>query len=158
MWETIFGGLMGGIFRIIPEVLKWLDRRDERKHERAMQDKVYAFQKLRGHQRIEEMQTQGQMDWDKGSLEALRKAIAGQDKPSGIKWIDGWNKLIRPAMATQWVLLLWPAVIIASFYFSVQSGTPSLTAFAQVFGPEEKAFAGAIANFFILNRVFDRVK
>ena len=40
MIETLLGGLLGGAFRLAPEVLKWLDRKGERSHELAMQDKA----------------------------------------------------------------------------------------------------------------------
>jgi len=46
MIETLLGGLLGGAFRLAPEVLKWLDRKGERGHELAMQDKVLEFEKL----------------------------------------------------------------------------------------------------------------
>ena len=32
----IFGSLLGGIFRLAPEVLKWVDKKDERAHELKM--------------------------------------------------------------------------------------------------------------------------
>ena len=50
MIETLLGGLMGGAFRLAPELLKWLDRKGERGHELAMQDKALEFEKLRGAQ------------------------------------------------------------------------------------------------------------
>jgi len=30
MIETLLGGLLGGAFRLAPEILKWLDRKGER--------------------------------------------------------------------------------------------------------------------------------
>jgi hypothetical protein len=51
MIETLLGGLLGGAFRLAPEVLKWFDRQGERGHELAMQDKALEFEKLRGAQR-----------------------------------------------------------------------------------------------------------
>ena len=48
MIETLLGGLLGGAFRLAPEILKWLDRKGERGHELAMQDKALEFEKLRG--------------------------------------------------------------------------------------------------------------
>jgi hypothetical protein len=51
MIETLLGGLLGGAFRLAPEILKWLDRKGERGHELAMQDKAIEFEKLRGAQR-----------------------------------------------------------------------------------------------------------
>ena len=40
MIETLLGGLLGGAFRLAPEILKWLDRQGERGHELAMQGKA----------------------------------------------------------------------------------------------------------------------
>ena len=55
MIETLLGGLLGGAFRLAPEILKWLDRKGERSHELAMQDKALEFEKLRGTQRMAEI-------------------------------------------------------------------------------------------------------
>jgi hypothetical protein len=55
MIETLLGGLLGGAFRLAPEILKWLDRKGERGHELAMQDKALEFEKLRGAQRMAEI-------------------------------------------------------------------------------------------------------
>ena len=52
MIETVLGSLVGGAFRLVPEVLRWFDRKDERKHELKMQDKQLEFQKLMGTQKI----------------------------------------------------------------------------------------------------------
>lgn len=154
MLETLLGGLLGGVFRIIPELLKWLDRKDERKHELEMQDRILQAQKLQGEQKLAEIRADADRTWDSKSLDALIESIKGQEQLSGVRWIDGWNKLIRPLMATQWVIILYPAFLLASFWLAVQQGTPALDALIKTFGPEEKAFASAIANFYILNRVF----
>lgn len=158
MIETLLGGLLGGIFRIIPEVLKWMDRKDERKHELSMQDKALEFQKLKGEQRVEEIGAQGQADWNKGALDALKAAIVGQDAPSGVKWVDGLNKLIRPIITFQWVIILYPAVIVCGVVMAFNAGANPLDAIVKAFGPAEKAIAAGIIDFWFLGRVFDKVK
>lgn len=158
MIETIFGGLLGGIFRIIPEVMKYLDAKNERKHELDMQDKALAFQKETAKQKLDEISAQGQQDWNKGALDALKTAIQGQDVLTGVKWVDAFSKLMRPLITLQWVVLLYPAVIIASFIVLVQNGTPILQALPIVFGEPEKALVAGILNFWFIGRVFDRVK
>ena len=55
MIETLLGGLLGGVFRLAPEILKWMDRNGERDHELAMQDKALEFEKLRGASRMAEI-------------------------------------------------------------------------------------------------------
>lgn len=158
MIETMVGGLLGGLFRCVPEFLKWLDRKDERKHELAMQDKQLEFQKLSGSQKIEEKGLENQGEWNKGYLDALKEAITAQGQKTGSKLIDGFNALMRPLIACQWVLLLYPAALIASFILAVDHGTAPLEALKNTFGPDEKAIASGIINFFFLNRVFEKTK
>uniref|UniRef100_A0A6M3KJB1 Holin n=2 Tax=viral metagenome TaxID=1070528 RepID=A0A6M3KJB1_9ZZZZ len=155
--ETLLGGVVGGIFRVVPEVLKFMDRKNERKHELSMQDKAFEFQKLQGDQKIDEISTKGQMDWNTGALDALAESIKGQSAPSGVKWIDGFSKMMRPLITLQWVVLLYPAVIVAGFWLSVTSGISALDALVKCFGPPEKALVSGILNFWFLGRVFDKV-
>ena len=42
MIETLLGGLLGGAFRLAPEILKWLDRNGERSHELSMQTRRWS--------------------------------------------------------------------------------------------------------------------
>jgi len=158
MWETIVGGLMGGLFRIAPELLKWLDRKNERAHELAMQGKAYEFEKLRGENRQGEITVKGQVDWNTGALDALKEAIAGQGKRSGIKWVDAFSSMMRPIITCQWVILLYPGIIVTTFYLYIDAGIPVTDALLKVFGPDEKAICAAILNFWFLGRVFDRVR
>lgn len=79
MIETLLGGLLDGIFRLAPEVLKWLDRKGERGHELAMQDKALEFEKLRGAQRMAEIGASADAAWNTSHRGAERSGQrAGQ--------------------------------------------------------------------------------
>lgn len=78
MIETLLGGLLGGAFRLAPEILKWLDRKGERGHELAMQDKALEFEKLRGAQRMGEIGAAADGAWNTGAIDALREAVSEQ--------------------------------------------------------------------------------
>ena len=112
MIETLLGGLLGGAFRLAPEILKWFDRQGERSHELAMQDKALEFEKLRGAQRMAEIGASADAAWNSGAIEALKAAVASQGQPSGIKWVDAWNGSIRPSYATV-ALVLWLVKVAA---------------------------------------------
>lgn len=155
MW-TVISGIFGGLLRLVPEIIKYWDKKSERKHELAMQDKALEFQKLKGDQKIDEIKTQGDQDWNSGALAALKSAIEGQDKPSGVALIDGFSKLIRPLITFQWVILLYPAAIIATFILAVQSGTAALEALKGCFGAEEKAVVAFILDFWFVGRILDK--
>ncbi len=154
MW-TVLSGLFGGLLRLAPEILKFLDTRNERKHELAMQDKAIEFQRLKGDQRISEIEAKGAAEWNKGAIEALKAAIEGQERPSGIRWIDGFSKLMRPLITFQWVVLLYPGVIVATFVILISQNVPVIDAMNKVFGPEEKALVSFIVDFWFVGRVLD---
>lgn len=156
--STLGGSLIGGIFRCIPEFLKFFDAKNERKHELAMQDKAIEFRKVEGSIKLDEIVAQDQANYNDKAMEALVSAVAGQDKITGVKWIDGFSHLMRPLITLQWVILLYPAVIMAGFFIAINSGTNALEALVKVFGLEEKALVGAIVNFWFLDRVFKSVK
>jgi hypothetical protein len=154
MW-TILSGLFGGLLRLAPELFKFLDAKNERKHELDMQDKALEFQRLKGDQRVDEIGAQGAADWNKGAIDALKTAIEGQDKPSGIPWIDGLSKLMRPLITLQWVVLLYPGVIITTFVLLIHNNVPIIDALNKVFGPEEKALVSFIVDFWFVGRVLE---
>lgn len=44
----VFGGLIGGLFRLAPEVLKYFDKKNERQHEMAMFSRQCELEQIRG--------------------------------------------------------------------------------------------------------------
>jgi len=155
MW-TIISGIFGGLLRLAPEIFKMINAKGERAHELAMQKVAYDFQVLKGNQRIDEIQEQGQADWNTGALDALQAAIKDQGTPSGIPWIDGFSKLMRPLITLQWVVLLYPAVIITTFILLLQASVPVISAMNQAFGPEEKGLVAFIVDFWFIGRILDK--
>jgi hypothetical protein len=153
---TILSGIFGGLLRLAPELFKWLNAKEDHKHELALQDKAIEFQRLRGSQKLDEIHAQGDADWNIGAISALKSAIEGQDKPSGIKWIDGLSKLIRPAITIQWVMILYPGVIVASFCLAVSNGENPLVALVQCFGETERAIVAFIIDFWFIGRILDK--
>lgn len=155
---TLISGIFGGLVRLLPEFFKYLDARNERKHELDMQEAAYKFQQLTGSQKIEEIKTQGDVNYDVSALGVLSDAIKTQGRKSGVKWVDGLNTLIRPLITIQWVILFYPAVITATFVLAIQSGTPPLEALINCFGEEEKAICAFIIDFWFVGRVLDRTR
>lgn len=157
MIETLLGGLLGGAFRLAPEVLKWLDRKSERHHELAMQDKALAFEQLRGQQKMAEIGAQAQADWNTGALSALSEAISGQSQGSGVAWVDALSSSVRPVV-TYWFMGLYCAAKTAAFVAALNGGALWSVAVAHAWTEADMALFSAVMNFWFLGRVFDRVK
>ena len=152
MIETLLGTLFGGIFRMAPEVLKWLDRKDERAHELAMFDKQLEADKLRGDQALAQINAQADASIGAAEVQAIIEATKAQAVQTGIRWVDGFNAMIRPLLALQWLIVLWPAVIVAGFALAVAHGADPLVALKAAFGVDEKAMAASVASFWLVDR------
>ena len=152
MIETLIGTLFGGIFRMAPEVLKWLDRKDERKHELSMFDKQLEADKLKGDQALAQINAQADASIGEAEIQAIIEATKAQGVQIGIKWVDAFNAIIRPLLALQWLIVLWPAVVIAGFALAVQTGADPLVALKAAFGVDEKALSASVASFWLVDR------
>ncbi|MCL2658785.1 MAG: hypothetical protein FWD62_15520 [Betaproteobacteria bacterium] len=152
MIETLLGTLFGGVFRLVPEVMRLLDRKDERTHELNMFDKQLEADTLKGNQALRQIEAQNAATIGAAEIQALIAATQAQAAATGIRWIDGLNSLIRPMLALQWLLVLWPAAIVAGFWLAVQGGVAPLLALHDAFGIDEKAMASSIASFWLVDR------
>ncbi len=157
MIETLLGGLLGGAFRLAPEVLKWLDRKGERGHELAMQDKALEFEKLRGAQRMSEIGAGADAAWNAGAIETLREAVAAQGQRSRVRWADALSISVRPVI-TYWFMSLYCAAKTAAFAAAVSAGVGWGEAILHAWTEADQALWAGVLNFWFLGRVFDRVR
>ena len=157
MIETLLGGLLGGAFRLAPEVLKWLDRQGERGHELAMQDKALEFEKIRGAQRMAEIGASADAAWNTGAIEALRDAVRTQGDKTGVPWADALSISVRPVI-TYWFMALYCAAKTAAFVAAMQAGAGWTSAVVHAWTEADQALWAGVLNFWFLGRVFDRAK
>ena len=158
MIESLLGGVVGGVFRLAPEVMKLIDRKNERAHELAMLAANIEADKLRAQQQIALVTEQNAGALNLAEVQALVAATNAQAAQTGIRWVDALNSLVRPLLAFQWLLLLWPAAVIAGFVLAVQGGTPALEALRGAFGTEEQTLASGIAAFWLVDRSLRRMR
>ncbi|HOE40127.1 MAG TPA: hypothetical protein PLB25_00600 [Rhodoferax sp.] len=155
MIETLLGGLLGGAFRLAPELLKWLDRKGERGHELAMQDKALEFEKIRGASRMGEIGASADAAWNSGAMEAFKEAVSGQGRPSGVKWVDALSSTVRP-MVTYLFVLMYAGVKLSTFVGSVQTGMGFGDALLAAWTEADQALLAGILNYWFLNRTIEK--
>ena len=148
--ETIAGGLMGGLFRLAPEVLKFFDRDNERKHELAMFDKQLEMERLTIDSKvaIAQERTYGQ------GLEALTEALKGEGKRTGIAWVDAVSSLVRPVV-TYWFMAIY-MMIKTTAIVMVVNDSGWVAAMDTAWTANDAALFAGILNFWFLGRVFER--
>lgn len=152
MIETLFGTLFGGLFRLAPEVFKWLDRNGERAHELAMFDRQLEADKLRAQSEIDQINARADATIGAAEVQAIIAATKAQAVRTGIRWVDAINSLMRPLITFWWVVVLYTAALVAQFVVLVDGGSSYLQAVLTLWGPDEKAIVASIISFWFVDR------
>lgn len=153
MIESLLGGLIGGLFRLAPEALKWLDRKDERKHELDMLSKEMDFAKIKAEQQMHTVDAQVDMS----QLDSIGKALEGQAQMavSAGKFASALSALVRPII-TYWVVGLWSAVKVASMVLVYQTGGLWKEMLLANWGPDDNAILSMILIFWFVGRAISK--
>ena len=153
MIETLFGGLLGGVFRILPEVLKWLDKAGERKHEIALLQAEMEFAKIKG----EIMMRQTEAVMTVAELDAMSEAIKeqGQTSRAAGKWVAAASALVRP-LVTYWFVFMYSAVKIAMMLVAYEQNGNWKEVLIQSWNVEDMALLTMILTFWFVGRVWDK--
>jgi hypothetical protein len=139
--------IAGGLLRLAPEIANIFDKRNQRKHDREMA-------------KINAEARRGEQDRDNAgkAIEAVTEVSKAQLQLTGVKFVDGWNMLMRPIIATQWVVFLYPGFLIAQWLELTGAGMGATQAYLTVFGQPEKDICNMIIGFFFLDRVMKYMK
>ena len=149
----LLGGIFGGIFRLAPEVLKWLDKKNERAHELAMFDRQCQLEQMRGEQKLAEIGAARDAALDVGAMAAFNSAI--QQQSDMVKAAGGWaaslSASVRPVV-TYWVLLLWSMVHSVFMWNAWENGGSAFEVFKQIMSPDFSALLSGTINYWFLDR------
>lgn len=149
---TIIGTALGIFSRFLPEILSWLDRRDERKHELAMLGAQMEADRLRGELALQQLEAQAEITLGAKEIEAVIAATKAQAVKTGVRWVDAINALMRPLITFWWVVVLYTAAMAVQFWGLIEYGMGTPAALLTVFSAEEKAIAASIISFWFVDR------
>jgi hypothetical protein len=158
--ETVLGGALGGIARLAPEVLKLIDRKNERKHELSLLDKNTAAEQARAASGIKEAEVKADSAQMTSAIAALQESLKGQFQVTGNKFLDALNFSVRPMLT---YLIVGPyalgkfAVFIALLWTGHSLDASAVqAAITSTYSAADMAIVSGIINFFFLGRVFDK--
>jgi hypothetical protein len=161
MLEMLGGGLLGsifgGLFRMAPEVLKWLDKKNERSHELNMFKFQCDLEAQRGQQKLSEIGAQREAAIDTGVMNAFQSAIEQQTemvKAAG-GWVASLSASVRPVV-TYWILALWSFIHIWLSYNAWVSGMPPLDVFKVMMSADFAALVSGTLNYWFLDRTLSK--
>ena len=149
----LLGSVFGGLFRLAPEILKWLDKKNERQHELAMFDRQCQLESQRGAQKLQEIGAQHAAAVDAGVLEALKGAIDQQTKMAKAAggWVASLSASVRPVV-TYWILFIWSFVHIWFAWNAWIQGMSPAEVFKVAMSPDFAALLAGTINYWFLDR------
>ena len=149
----IFGSLLGGLFRMAPEVLKFFDKKNERQHEMAMFSRQCELEQQRGQMRLAEIGAERDKAIDAGVMDAFNAAI--QQQADMVKAAGGWaaslSASVRPVV-TYWVILLWSFVHVWYAWNAWTHGAPPQDVFNTMMTADFMALVSGTINYWFLDR------
>lgn len=155
MIEAILGSLLGGIFRLAPEVLKLLDRKNEREHELKMFTLQTDLEKVRGTFRVEEKY----VDHSVAALDAIQAAFVqqGEADSRAWKWVASVSALVRPAI-TYWFMALYSAAKLATIALAYQLDQSMVEVLTKSWGEQDFGLLSMILTFWFVGRAIEKYK
>ena len=153
----LLGSIFGGIFRMAPEVLKWLDKKNERQHELLMFSRQCDLEQLRGAQKLAEIGAQREAAVDVGVMDAFNNAITQQAemvKAAG-GWVASLSASVRPVV-TYWVLFVWSFIHVWFAWNAWLAGAPATEVFKTMMTPDFSALLSGTINYWFLDRTLSK--
>ncbi|MEI8031077.1 MAG: hypothetical protein WCH35_14960 [Comamonadaceae bacterium] len=124
MFATLISFFGGSVFRMLwGEISSFMNKKqdyaqeiDRMKLQGELDAAVHARSmesiKLQADLGVKTIQVQAESAIGQIEADAWGKAVEGTTKPTGVKWIDAWNGVIRPGMAT------WSMVMVSGHYLT----------------------------------------
>jgi hypothetical protein len=151
--DAIVGGVLGGLARLAPEVLKALDRKNERKHELDMSKHQLEVIKIQGHQKLEGDQLAADSAQVVAGVQAIQAAYASMK--TGFKFADTVSAMVRP-WVTFMIVHVWLLVKVAAYITMLKSGIDWNIAIQTLWTEDDVAMLAGVTNFWFLGRVFEK--
>jgi hypothetical protein len=149
----LLGSIFGGLFRLAPEVLKWLDRKNERQHELKMFEQQCQLEAQRGSQKLQEIGAQRDMAVDVATMDAFKAAIESQTDMA--KAAPGWVAALSASVRPVVTYALIGTYLLLQIGMAINAGSVA-EASRLVITPDFVSLVSGTFNYWLLNRTLEK--
>jgi len=156
MLETgLIGGILGGLFRLAPEVLKFFKSKSEMKHELEMFKLQTDLEKTRGELRIESKY----VDFNTAGLQAIAEANRAEVElaKNNYRWINAFISLQRPYI-TFTIFTLYVFIKLITLAYGIQTDMTLLEIVGQVWTENDVGVLMMILNYHFIGRSIEKYR
>jgi hypothetical protein len=153
MFETLLGGVFGGLLRLAPEVFKLFDKKNERAHELAMLNAEMEFARMKGEIALRQVDAAITVE----EMGAIGKAFQEQSKTAQAagKFVAAISALVRPTITYAFVGAYF-AVKVASYLIALDQGGAWKEVLVSLWNQDDAAILFMIISFWFVGRAIDR--
>jgi hypothetical protein len=153
--EGLAGSALGGIFRLVPEVMKIWDRKNERAHESVMmQHEITMAEKNMAHEmrKVDAAMSMAELD-------AMTKAITeqGETARSAGWFVAAISALVRP-LVTYWFVGMYSAVKVLGMMMAVEAGGDWKEVIVTSWQADDMGMLTMVLTFWFVGRIYERQK
>ncbi len=147
------GSIFGGLFRLAPEVLKFLDKKNERQHELSMFQLQTDLEKMRGEFKMEEKY----VDYSIQQMDTIKEAFKEQAqtaKEAG--WFASFiTAVTRPGLT--WIAFgVYVAVKAAGLTIAFQSNANWAEVLTKSYDEDDFAMLNMMLTFWFVGRSIEK--
>lgn len=143
---TLLASIAGYIGSIIPELVKILKDKNDKKHELEILDRQIEYSKTANTQKIEEIQIQDN---------AKERASLYATYTSGVYWVDAVNGLVRPILAYSFFSMY--ACVKYLQYSTISSTAIPIEYIEIIWNVDDQAIFAGIISFYFGQRTFSKL-
>lgn len=147
------GSLVGGVFRLAPELLKFFDRKDERVHEYRMFTLQTDLEKLKGQFRMEERY----IEHSTAQLAAIQAAFKDQadTAKASYPWVAAASALVRPGV-TYALFGMYCLLKVTTMVYALAGGASWLEVIQSAWSAEDFGMLNMILTFWFVGRAIEK--
>lgn len=147
------GSLVGGVFRLAPELLKFFDRKDERVHEYRMFTLQTDLEKLKGQFRMEERY----VEHSTAQLAAIQAAFKDQadTAKASYPWVAAASALVRPGV-TYALFGMYCLLKVTTMVYALVAGASWLEVIQSAWSAEDFGMLNMILTFWFVGRAIEK--
>lgn len=153
MIETIFGGVLGGLLRLAPEVLKFFSHKKDLDHEYRMMQAEMEIAKARIELGFRQVDAQVEVEQLSAIAEAVKEQ--GQTARAAGKFVAALSALVRP-LVTYWFIILYSVVKILGMALAIEQGGAWKEVIISAWSKDDMAILFMILSFWFVSRVIDK--
>lgn len=154
--SVLSGGLIGGLLRLAPEVLKFFDRASERVHEFKMTQLQNEFESARWEHQADMAKYEAGATYATQGIDALKSAIKQQVEMVKLHPALAWlSSTVRPVI-TYLLVAAYLATKWAAYSMMAKAGMGLEETILKLWGSEDWAMLSGVINYWFINRTLEK--